>query len=248
LFLHLLFPTLPSYRALFKNPIVIHRARRDVPTLSCPAEKFPEQCCACVTCRFGSARPPPNAQRIDGWIGRLAAPSCKFHTLHSTAHTTHIMATSNFAYTTYSNRSRRTRSSSPPRSRVSTGSLGHHDDVGMSTSSAPLARRPGGNSTTPPVSTSSMHAHAGLYMSCPPPRMLCRGLEQDAMEARVRSLPTHHKCLTLSLPTFIPVIAIQDSSSSSFRTMAPVGNKPNHKGKAVLAGGLSGAFEICWYV
>jgi hypothetical protein len=30
--------------------------------------------------------------------------------------------------------------------------------------------------------------------------------------------------------------------------MAPVGNKPNHKGKAVLAGGLSGAFEICWYV
>ena len=27
--------------------------------------------------------------------------------------------------------------------------------------------------------------------------------------------------------------------------MAPVGNKPKHKGKAVLAGGLSGAFEIC---
>ncbi len=29
--------------------------------------------------------------------------------------------------------------------------------------------------------------------------------------------------------------------------MAPIGNKPTHKGKAVLAGGLSGAFEICWY-
>ncbi|GAB5031537.1 tricarboxylate transport mitochondrial [Nannochloropsis oceanica] len=27
--------------------------------------------------------------------------------------------------------------------------------------------------------------------------------------------------------------------------MAPIGNKPTHKGKAVLAGGLSGAFEIC---
>jgi len=27
--------------------------------------------------------------------------------------------------------------------------------------------------------------------------------------------------------------------------MAPVGNKPKHKGKAVVAGGLSGAFEIC---
>jgi solute carrier family 25 citrate transporter 1 len=27
--------------------------------------------------------------------------------------------------------------------------------------------------------------------------------------------------------------------------MAPVGNKPAHKGKAVLAGGLSGAIEIC---
>lgn len=27
--------------------------------------------------------------------------------------------------------------------------------------------------------------------------------------------------------------------------MAPIGNKPAHKGKAVLAGGLSGAIEIC---
>jgi solute carrier family 25 citrate transporter 1 len=27
--------------------------------------------------------------------------------------------------------------------------------------------------------------------------------------------------------------------------MAPIGNKPNHKGKALLAGGLSGAIEIC---
>lgn len=27
--------------------------------------------------------------------------------------------------------------------------------------------------------------------------------------------------------------------------MAPIGNKPKHKGKAILAGGLAGAFEIC---
>jgi len=76
--------------------------------------------------------------------------------------------------------------------------------------------------------------------------MVARGLEHDAW----KKLQHQHQRLTLSLPNIHSFIidTYTELLLAFLRSMAPIGNKSTHKGKAVLAGGLAGAFEICWYV